>query len=65
MNTAIRQHIITPHATWLDHWRLGRLYRYPRCCIARWIAGYLVGEFNQCKRGTVPGRYVKCGVFHR
>lgn len=50
----------------LDHYRLGRLYRVPICCVIRWIASS--SRIQAVERGTADNSYttfVPCGVFHR
>jgi hypothetical protein len=48
----------------IDHWRIGRLLRYPRCCVARFVWDRFTGQLSATKRGGTVHGYVPCGIFH-
>ena len=52
----------------LDHYRLGRLYRIPICCIIRWIFTASKDQGDErggCLNPINGGYYVPCDIFHK
>ena len=53
----------------LDHYRLGRLYRFPLCCVVEFTLRGLVGKWRGRDTATFGRKngvsYVLCGLHRR
>jgi hypothetical protein len=62
----ITHHITANKLTFMDHYRLGRLYRFPICCTIRWCLGNFLNENLQAKKRGIKynknAMYVPCEI---
>lgn len=68
LNPVLSDHVLTgERLTARDHWRLGRLYRYPICCVAWFCVRDVLHICNKKGRrcGSDPHVWSGCGVFHK